>query len=226
MANQTDKGYTRRMRLIRTEADLKTAMKALKLSDPALARAASAGAWPALRLLEPGFASLLKIIVEQQLSVASANAIWARLCVAVDPLTPLTLIQSKDEILTGCGLGRAKARYARALAEAVNGGSLELATVTEMPPDAAIAYLTRIKGIGPWTAEVYLLFCAGHPDVLPAGDLALQEAARLLYNLPSRPTAGELREIGQAWQPWRGVAARLLWNYYRIAKPAPAAAKP
>jgi len=208
------------MGLIRTQDDLDTAMLELQAIDPALARAATAGAWPNLRLRPPGFASLLKIILEQQLSVASANATWARLRTAIEPLTAQAIIHCDDTILLQCGLGRAKTRYAKALAQAVLGGTIELASVTELTPQAAVTYLTQVKGIGPWTAEIYLLFCAGHADILPAGDLALQEAARLLYRMPLRPTADGLRVMGEAWRPWRGVAARLLWNYYRLSKQA------
>ena len=160
-----------------------------------------------------GFAQLLSAIVSQQVSVAAASAIWGRLRDA--RLTGPRKIQgASDEALRAAGLSRQKIRYARALAEA----RINYAALRDAPSDAVIATLTEVPGIGVWTAEIYAMFSLGRADVFAPGDLALQEAARILFELPERPSERALRQMAEDWSPWRAVAARLLWAYYKIAK--------
>ncbi|MEX0307688.1 MAG: DNA-3-methyladenine glycosylase [Ruegeria sp.] len=166
-----------------------------------------------LRRRPDGFAQLLSAIVSQQVSVASANAIWKRMQQA--KLTgPRKIIWATDDDLRAVGLSRQKIRYARALAEA----RIDYKALRDVPDDEVVAVLTQVPGIGVWTAEIYAMFSLGRADVIAPGDLALQEAARALYDLPKRPTDKELRQMAEAWSPWRSVAARVLWAYYRIAK--------
>ena len=173
---------------------------------------AATGALP-LRLRSDGYPALLSAIVSQQVSVAAAAAIWARLEAA--RLTgPRKVLAASDEELRACGLSRQKIRYARALAEARIG----YPGLREAPDEEVIARLTQVPGIGRWTAEIYAMFSLGRADVFAPNDLALQEAARILYDLPERPKERALREMAQAWSPWRSVAARLFWAYFRIAK--------
>ncbi|MCV2870569.1 DNA-3-methyladenine glycosylase 2 family protein [Defluviimonas sp. WL0002] len=181
--------------------------------DPVLADALRvAGALP-LRLKPDGFAALLDAIVSQQVSVASANAIWGRLERA--GLTEETAVAlAADDDLRACGLSRPKARYAGSLARA----RVDYAALRHLPSDEVIARLIALPGIGRWTAEIYVMFSLGRADVFASGDLALQEAARHLYNLPERPDEKVLRAMAQAWSPWRAVAARALWAYYRHVK--------
>jgi DNA-3-methyladenine glycosylase II len=166
-----------------------------------------------LRRNADGFAELLSAIVSQQVSVASANAIWSRLEQA-GFVEPARIVAVTDDDLRAAGLSRQKARYARALAEAgIDYGALRVA-----PTSDVIATLTQVPGIGVWTAEIYAMFSLGRADVFAPGDLALQEAVRLLYELPERPKERALRQMAEQWSPWRAVAARLLWAYYRVAK--------
>ena len=149
----------------------------------------------------------------QQISVAAAAAIWGRMKDA--KLTgPRKIIWASDDDLRACGLSGQKIRYARALAEA----RIDYKALRGTPSDEVIATLVKVPGIGPWTAEIYAMFSLGHADVFPPGDLALQEAARVLFDLPARPSEREFRQIAADWAPWRAVAARLLWAYYRVAK--------
>jgi len=166
-----------------------------------------------LRLRPDGFAQLLSAIVSQQVSVASANAIWARL-EAAGMVSPAPIAAAQDEDLRALGLSRQKARYARALADA----AIDYPSLRDTPTDEVIARLTKVSGIGVWTAEIYAMFSLGRADVFAPGDLALQEAARLLFDLPERPKERALREMAKDWAPWRSVAARALWAYYRVAK--------
>ncbi len=211
------------MHLIRGQTDLDRGLGALCRADPEIARITAAGARPGLRLRPPGFAALLWIIVGQQLSVASADAIWQRLTVAVQPLTPENFLAQSEDHLRATGLGRAKLGYARGLAISVLDGTVDLGAVARMQAAEAIAHLTTQKGVGPWTAEIYLLFATGHPDIFPTGDLALREALRLLHNRDARPDSAEAAALSARWTPWRGVAARLLWDYYRLRKSGRAA---
>lgn len=166
-----------------------------------------------LRRRSDGFGALLSAIVSQQVSVAAADAIWGRLKAA--RLTgPRLISAASDEDLRACGLSRQKIRYARALAEA----RLPYRKLREAPSEEVIAELIAVPGIGRWTAEIYAMFSLGRADVFASADLALQEAARLLFELEGRPTERALRDMAERWSPWRSVAARLLWAYYRIAK--------
>ncbi len=195
---------------------LKRGLSALADADPDLAAAiAAAGALP-VRSRDPGFGTLLNIIMAQQLSTASAGAIWNRLEAECDPMTPRTLLRIHPRRLRSIGLSKQKALYARELARALERGEPDLASLHALADEDAITALTQVKGIGRWTAEIYLLFALGRADVMPADDLALQIAAQRLKRLDKRPTGRELRAMAEAWQPWRSVAARVLWHYYRI----------
>lgn len=166
-----------------------------------------------LRLRPDGFAQLLSAIVSQQVSVASANAIWKRMQEA--RLTgPRKVLWASEEELRTAGLSRQKARYAKALAEA----RIDYAALRDAPTKQVIETLVEVPGIGIWTAEIYAMFSLGRADVFAPGDLALQEAAKVLYGLEERPKEKALRQMAEAWSPWRSVAARILWAYYRVAK--------
>lgn len=181
--------------------------------DPRFARAlAETGELP-LRRKPQGFDQLLSAIVSQQVSTASAAAIWARV-EAAGLTTPEAVARASEGDLRAVGLSRPKMRYARALAEA----GIDYDALARLPDDAVIATLVAVPGIGHWTAEIYAMFSLGRADVFAHGDLALQEAARILFDLPERPREKAMREIARDWSPWRGVAARLLWAYYRVAK--------
>ena len=185
----------------------------LAARDPRFAQAlALTGPLP-LRRQADGFTALLDAIVGQQVSLASADAIWKRLEAA--GLTGQdAMARASDEELRGAGLSRQKARYGRALAQS----SIDFNALRSEPDERVIAILTEIPGIGRWTAEIYAMFALGRADVFAAGDLALQEGARLLFNLNDRPTDKALRQMALDWQPWRAVAARALWAYYRVAR--------
>ena len=205
-------------RLIDGEAALAQAAAALLTLDPAtIGRLVEIGGPPPLRRREPGFAGLAAIIVSQQVSVASANAIFGRLEAALSPLSAEATLAAGEESLRRCGLSGPKIRTLTAVAEAVAAG-LDLAALAHMPAPEAHRALIAVKGIGPWTADIFLLFCLGHPDAFPAGDLALQEAAKLALDLKTRPDAQKLERLAERWRPYRGVAARMLWAYYRVAK--------
>lgn len=162
-----------------------------------------------LRRKDAGFAALLSAIVSQQVSVASASAIWARM-EAAGATTPDAIAAMDDEALRACGLSRQKMRYARALAEA----GIDFDALTDAPSPDVVGTLVAVPGVGVWTAEIYAMFSLGRADVFAPGDLALQEAARLIFDLPERPREKALRVMAEAWSPWRAVAARLLWAYY------------
>lgn len=175
------------------------------------------GAIP-LRRREGGFEGLANIVVGQQVSVASANAIWARTRMIFDPLSPETILAGTDEQMIAAGLSRPKQRTLRAIAEAVASGALPLDALHERSVDDIRATLVAVKGIGPWTADIYAMFCLGHADAFAAGDLALQEAARMAFNKRKRPDDKQLLKLAQRWSPWRSVAARVLWAYYKVEK--------
>jgi DNA-3-methyladenine glycosylase II len=204
---------------IADEATLQEAAERLRAKDPELIeRLAAIGGRPPLRRRDPGFAGLAAIIVSQQLSVASAGAILGRLEALVVPLEAAELAKATEDDLRACGLSTAKIRTLRALAKAVVEGGFDLKSMAAMDAEDAHKALVMVKGVGPWTADIFLLFCLGHPDAFPAGDLALQEAAKLALNLKGRPDAARLERIAERWRPWRGVAARVLWAYYRGVK--------
>jgi DNA-3-methyladenine glycosylase II len=185
----------------------------LALREPRFAEALELTGPLPLRRRTDGFAALLDAIVSQQVSVAAADAIWGRLKAA--GLTgSRRILAATDEDLRACGLSRQKIRYARALAAA----RVPYPTLRDRPTEEVIATLVEVPGIGRWTAEIYAMFSLGRADVLCPGDLALQESARMLFRLDARPSERVLREMAAPWSPWRGVAARLLWAYYRVAK--------
>jgi DNA-3-methyladenine glycosylase II len=179
--------------------------------------ARAAGSIP-LRRAEGGFAGLTQVIVSQQVSVASARAIWGRIAARYPDLAHRHVRDASENDLRGCGLSGPKIRALRALADAVHEGRLDLDALERAPPEEVHARMTAVKGVGPWTADIYLLFHLGHADAFAPGDLALQEALRMGFGLPARPAAAELARIAADWSPWRGVAARLLWAYYAAAK--------
>ncbi|ADZ68671.1 DNA-3-methyladenine glycosylase family protein [Polymorphum gilvum] len=203
------------MKPIETLDDIAAGLAHLGRADPRLAPViAKAGAVP-LRRRAASFAGLVNIVVAQQVSVASANAIFARVEALVHPFEAATLDGLSDADLAGAGLSRPKIRTVRAIAEAVAGG-LDLAHLAERPAEDAHEALCRITGVGRWTADIFLLFCAGHPDVFPSGDLALQNAVRDAFGLDDRPKPAALDALAEAWSPWRGVAARLFWAWYKV----------
>ena len=200
-------------RIIETEACVAEGAAWLAAAEPRFAAALGRTGPLPLRRREDGFATLFAAIVSQQVSVAAANAIWARL-EAAGATGPEGLAAASDATLRACGLSRQKIAYGRAIAES----GIDFAALRRMPDAEVVAALVRIKGIGVWTAEIYAMFSLGRADVFAPGDLALQEAARLLFALPERPKERALREMAAAWSPWRAVAARLLWEYYRVER--------
>jgi len=207
----------RRLRLIERKEDMAEGLAALARLDPRLAAVIAGRGEVPLRRTAPGFASLVSIVVAQQVSRASADAILARFTALLDPLTPESVRDASEEVFRQAGLSRPKQRTVGALAQAVLDG-LDLHDLCSLDPAEAMARLTAVPGIGPWTAEVYLLFAAGHPDIFPARDVALQTAVGHALGISPRPGARRVAEIAESWAPWRGVAARLFWAHYRTIK--------
>jgi DNA-3-methyladenine glycosylase II len=201
------------MRRIGNLADLQEGAEWLAKHEPRFACALEQTGNLPLRQRKDGFKALLDAIVSQQVSVAAGSAIWKRLTSA--RLTgPRNIQAASDEELRACGLSRQKIRYARELASAkINYRNLRSLTTEE-----TVVILTEVPGIGRWTAEIYSMFSLGHADAFAAGDLALQESARILFELDGRPTESNLRSMAEAWSPWRAVAARILWSYYHVVK--------
>lgn len=203
---------------IRTETDVMHGLARLLELDPGLKPLAKiAGALP-LRLQEPGFAGLSRIVIGQHVSTASAGAIHARFINEVTPVTPQAWLATAQEVRIAIGLTRAKQATLDSIASSIVSGELDLNTIGSLDAQEAIARLTRLKGVGPWTADVYLLFCEGHPDIFAAGDLAIREAARLAFDMDERPSENSLRQIANDWAPYRGIASRLFWTYYEKLK--------
>lgn len=208
-------------RRIDSERDIAEGLAALAVGDPRLAAViARAGPVP-LRRRPAGFAALAEIILSQMVSKASAAALQTKLEARLGAITPEAVLTLDEAGARAAGLSRAKAETLRRIAESLTaeaiGDRLDLHALCACPAAEAVRHLTAIKGVGPWTAEVYLLFCAGHPDIFPAGDVALQSAAGHAFGLEKRPSAREMARIAEIWTPWRGVAARLLWAYYASA---------
>jgi len=197
-----------------TETGLAEGAAILAERDPDLGQVVSRYGPPPLWGREPGFATLLRIILEQQVSLASAAAAYARLLAVVGSLTPETFRALDDGTLRGVGFSRQKTRYGRVLAEALLDGSLDLEEVEGMDDARARGTLTALTGIGLWTADIYLLMALGRRDVWPSGDIALQGAVQDLKGLPARPSAETMVDLAEAWRPWRAVAARILWFHY------------
>ena len=214
---------------IRSEIDLEAALAALTKAEPRFAALVAEAGRPPLRRRPDGFAGLAATVVSQQLSTASAGAIWGRLAAAFDPFEARVILRARAARLARLGLSAPKIKALKEIARAVTRGDLALASLAHIGADEAHKALTAVHGIGPWTADIYLLSCLGHADAWPAGDLALQEAVRLAFGLAARPSAKEMVPLAEPWRPWRAVAARVLWTYYRAAKGrdgAPAATLP
>ncbi len=203
---------------LHTDADLRAGLAQLILADPRLVPVAEKAGAFALRRREAGFPGLCAIVCGQQLSTASAAAIRARLFAAFDPFHHETVRRARTDKLKRLGLSAPKIKSIREIGKAVARGRIDLTKVGEMDADDAHAALTALHGVGPWSADIYLLFCLGHADAFPAGDLAVQESARLAFSLRKRPDAKKLTKMAEAWRPWRGVAAHLLWAYYHAVK--------
>ena len=206
------------MRRIESDADIVEGLEHLIRADKRLNTVIEAAGPVPLRRRQAGFDGLCEIVVAQQLSKASADAIFGRLAAALDPFDANVLCDTTDADLKDCGLSRPKIRTLRAIAEAVQSEALHIDTLCDMAPDEAKTELTAIHGIGPWTAEVFLMFCVGHADIFPAGDLALQIAVADAFDMGDRPKPKALYEIAETWAPWRSVAARLFWAYYRVCR--------
>jgi DNA-3-methyladenine glycosylase II len=202
---------------LNTQADLEDAVHALLRNDPRLKPVFELTGMPALRRREPGFTGLAHIVTGQQLSTASAAAIWARVNAAFDPLDPEKLRKARADRLGRLGLSAAKIKTLKSIARELAAERLNL-DVLANEDDAAHNTLTALHGIGPWTADVYLLFCLGHGDAWPAGDLAVQEAVKIGLGLKTRPTPKEMAPLAEPWRPLRGAAAHLWWSYYRVLK--------
>lgn len=200
-------------RIIATDADVAEGVAWLVARCPRMAHAYDQTGPLPLRRRPDGFAQLLSAIVSQQVSVASARAIWGRLD-AAGMVTPQAIMAVSEEDLRALGLSRQKAAYAHALAQA----GIDFDGLRGASTETVVKTLVAVKGIGVWTAEIYAMFSLGHADVFAPGDLALQEGARMLYVLPERPTERALRRQAQDWSPWRSVAARMLWAYYHVEK--------
>jgi DNA-3-methyladenine glycosylase II len=204
------------MRIIETDADLREGIRVLRRKCAHLRRVHDFAGDPPVRRHAAGFEGLARIVVGQQLSLASAEAIWRRLSLAVRPMTPRQFLKLDEEALRQAGLSRGKVRTLRAVSEAVERG-LDLKRLAHAPDTAVHEALTAVPGIGPWSADIFLLFCLGRADAFAPGDLALQTAAADALSLDARPSREELSAIAERWRPWRGVAAHLLWAYYKAA---------
>jgi len=193
---------------------LHASLDTLAARDPIIARLLDQLGYPAPRLRERGYVTLFRTIVGQQVSVAAAAAVWSKLEAALGPgCSPEALLASESETLRACGLSRQKQGYARSLAELVTSGEIDLYKLPE-DDEEAIALLTRIKGIGRWSAEIYLLFAEARHDIWPAGDLAIQVAVGRILGLPERPSERETRSLAEAWRPHRGAMALMAWHHY------------
>jgi DNA-3-methyladenine glycosylase II len=213
------------MRTIRTNIDLQEGVAALIGSCGHLARVHKFAGDPPLRPRPAGFKGLSRVIVGQQLSVASAKAIWGRLENKARPFTTASLLELSDRDLRRAGLSAAKIATLRGAAAAIDDGSLDLEALSHVPEDVIHAKLTALKGVGPWTADIYVLFCLARADAWSPGDLALRVAVKDALALEARPDQAAMNEIAELWRPWRSVAARMLWSYYALRrKPADAPA--
>jgi DNA-3-methyladenine glycosylase II len=203
---------------LHTEDDLSSGLAQLIVIDPRLALVAEKTGVPKLRRREGGYPGLCAIVCGQQLSVASAAAIRDRLFKALDPFHHEAVRKARPDKLKRLGLSNNKIKAIKEIGKAVAANHIDLEAVGNMDADVAHEALVALHGVGPWTADIYLLFCLGHADAFPAGDLAVQEAARIALNLRKRPDAKALTKIAEAWRPWRGVAAHLMWAYYHVVK--------
>jgi DNA-3-methyladenine glycosylase II len=205
-----------------TEADLRDGVAELAAREPLFATVVTRHGFPPLWDRPPGFGTLLHILLEQQVSLASARVAFDRLRALADPLDAPGLLRLDDLQLRGAGFSRQKTRYARALAAAVVAGTLDLEALSGLDDDEVDAELRAVPGIGPWTSAIYRLSALGRSDAWPAGDLAVAAGIAELWQLPALPAPAETTRRAQAWRPWRAVAARLLWQQYLATRTRPA----
>jgi DNA-3-methyladenine glycosylase II len=203
---------------ILTPESLALHLTALHALDPRFAAVSARAGEVPMRLIEPGFKGLAWVITGQQISTSACRAIFDRCEAALGGFSAKCIHAAEDAVLKTAGQSAAKIRTLRAVSAAIMAGEVTLEALALMEAEAAVAHLAAVKGIGRWTAEVYLLFALGHPDIFPAGDLALKEAARIAFGLPERPTEKALTALAQNWRPHRSAAARLLWAYYAALK--------
>ena len=205
----------KRFLVIETDADIATGVEFLVAREPCFAKVITVHGLPSARRVENNMASLLKIVTEQLISLKAADAIWRRIETRLHPFEPQEILKFSVEELQGLGLTRAKARSFQAIAMAIHSGELDFDSLHEVPDQDVLAKLLALPGIGPWTAEIYLLTALGRADACPSGDLALQMAAQDLFAMNCRPSPKAFLERAENWKPWRSVAARLLWSHYR-----------
>jgi DNA-3-methyladenine glycosylase II len=205
---------------IRHRKDLDRAIASLAESDAHMGRITKLVGALTLGAREEGFEALMSIVASQQLSAAAADTIFGRLKTAIDPFEPANFLTKSDELLRGCGLSAPKQRHMRSIASRIVDGSLDLDRVRTLTDEEAHAHLVETKGIGPWTAEIYLMFGLARADIWPAGDLALQVAVAESLGLRKRPDMKAMIKIGERYRPWRAVAARLFWAHARVKREA------
>ncbi len=205
------------MRIIASEEDIRAGVKALRRKCPTMRHVHDTAGDPPLRRRPAGFEGLARVIVGQQVSIASATAIWERTAAACQPFEPATLLRLTDRRLAAAGLSRPKIRTLRAIATACRDG-LDLTALERASDEEVHAALTAVVGIGPWTADIYIMFCLGRADGWAPGDLALQVAMQRAFAFAERPGKDDMMTLAERWRPWRGVAARLLWAYYAALK--------
>jgi DNA-3-methyladenine glycosylase II len=205
-------------RVIASHEDVECGVGYLVAHEPRFARVVDSHGIPPVRLVENNLPSLLNIITEQLISLKAAAAIWLRIEAHLHPFEPAKILATSHDELKQLGLSGAKARCFQAISTAVHRGELNFQSLTEMPDEAAQAVLLALPGIGPWTADIYMLAALGRADICPSGDLALQVAAQDLFALNARPSPKEFLALAESWRPWRSVAARLLWSHYRGLK--------
>ena len=203
---------------LKTQADLEDALAALLKLDPHLVPVMEMAGMPTLRQRQPGFAGLAAIVCGQQVSTMAAAAIWGRVSAAFDPFHHDAIKAARTDKLGRLGLSAAKIKTLKIIARELASESLNLEVLAEQDADASHNTLTQLHGIGPWTADIYLLFCLGHGDAWPAGDLAIQEAMRIGLGLKDRPTVKQMGPLAEVWRPMRGAAAHLWWAYYHAVK--------
>lgn len=208
----------KRFPLIETDADIAAGVEFLVAREPYFAKVVAVHGLPSARRVENSLSSLLKIVTEQLISLKAADAIWRRIEARLHPFEPREILKFSLEDLQGLGLTRAKARSFQAIAMANHSGELNFESLHQVPDQDVLAKLLALPGIGPWTADIYLLTALGRADACPAGDLALQMAAQDLFTMDGRPTPKAFLARAENWKPWRSVAARLLWSHYRGLK--------
>ncbi len=213
-------------RIIETEADIAEGAKALAGACEHMAGVYAVTGPPPLRRRPAGFAGLARIITGQQLSIASAGAIWGRVEKAVQPMEPETWLRKRAPTLRNCGLSAGKVATIRTIAEAIASDALDLHALAQAQEDVIMELLTALKGVGPWTADIYTMFCLGRADGWAPGDLALRYAVQDATGADELPSFSDMEDIAENWRPWRGVAARMLWAYYAARRAQKSGAEP